>query len=203
MISADAWNRLMAPITRRLKLMVSRGVVKLVDAGALMQALQVEALKGEVLDGIEHFEPYGSTSHPLEGAEALLLSVGGRRSHSVAVVVADRRHRMRNLAPGEKAIHNHLGDYIVIRNGRIVEVVAGTKVQVTAPDVEVIASTKVTLTTPLTEISGDVTVAGALTAAGAIASGTSIADPTGTMAAMRGTYNGHTHPGGGVPDAQM
>jgi hypothetical protein len=54
-----------------------------------------------------------------------------------------------------------------------------------------------TLTTPQVDVSG------ALTVAGAILSNTSIADPSGTMSEMRGTYNSHTHPGGGVPSPQM
>ncbi len=61
-----------------------------------------------------------------------------------------------------------------------------------------------------TEATGNVTVGGTLAvtgaatfedtlaAAGALSSATSIADPTGTMQAMRDTYNTHTHPENGT-----
>ncbi len=167
-MDARAWNRLTAPLVRRLKLLVTRAVVKLVDPAQFMQELQVEALAGEVLDGVEHFEPYGFTSHPLPGAEVLVLSIGGRRAHSVAGVVADRRHRKTGLAPGEVALHNHLGDYVVIKQDRTIEVFAGTKVKVTAPEVEVVATTKVTFTSPLAEFSENVTIGGTLDVTGAV-----------------------------------
>lgn len=170
-MDARAWNRLTAPIMRRIKLLVTRAVVKLVDPAQLMQELQVEALAGEVLDGIEHFEPYGFTSHPLAGAEVLLLSAGGRRAHTLAGIVADRRYRKTGLAPGESAMHNHVGDYILIKQDRSIEVFAGTKVKVTAPTVEVVASTKVTVTSPLVEMSGNLNVAGVATVGALAATG--------------------------------
>lgn len=197
-MDARIWNRLMAPILRRIRLIVTRGVVRLVDPTQLMQQLQVELLKGEVLDGVEHFEPYGFTSHPLAGAEVLAVSLNGRRENTIALCVADRRYRKQSLAPGESALHNHLGDYIVIKQDRTIEVYAGVKVKVIAPTVEVLASTKVILTTPLTEVSGNMTVGGTLAAAGAISSSTSVADPSGTMTEMRDTFNVHAHPGGVV-----
>ncbi len=163
-MDARIWNRLTAPILRRIRLMVTRGVVNLVDSAQLMQLLQVQALSGEVLDGVEHFEPYGFTSRASAGAEAVLLSIGGRRAQTIAVIVADRRYRKTGLAPGELALHNHLGDYILIKQDRSIEVVAGTKVKVTAPTVEIVAGTKLTITSPLTELSGDLNVAGIITA---------------------------------------
>jgi phage baseplate assembly protein V len=139
-----------------------------------------------VLDQVEHFEPYGFTSHPLPGAEALLLSLNGRRSHTLAGVVTDRRHRKTGLAPGEAALYSHEGDYVHLKNGRIIEVLAGAKVKVTAPEAEVIASTKVSLTTPLTELSGNLVVAGLITGA----AGLSISGGSGAQISGDVTVNG-------------
>lgn len=187
-MDARTWARLTAPIFRRLRQIVTRGIVRLVDPAKLLQSLQVEAFAGETLDRVEHFEPYGFTSHPLTGAEVLLFSLSGRRSHNVAGIVTDRRYRKKNLAPGEVAFFTDEGDVIHFKRGRLIEITAGTKVKVTAPEVEVVASTKVTVTSPLVEMSG------ALNVAGAIVSATLVADPNGTMQEMRSTYNGHTHP---------
>jgi phage baseplate assembly protein V len=209
-MDARAWNRLTAPIMRRIKLLVTRAVVKLVDPEQLMQELQVEALAGEVLDGVEHFEPYGFTSHPLAGAEVLLLSAGGRRAHALAGIVADRRYRLKSLAAGEVALYTDEGDVIHFKRGRTIEVTAGTKVKVTAPTVEVVASSKVTITSPLTEMSQNVTVGGTLQVTGQITgqgglavSGGSGAQVTGNITATGGNIVADgiglkTHVHGGV-----
>lgn len=205
-----------AHLTRRIRLAIGRGVLNVVDDALRLQGLQITALADETWDRVERFQEYGFTSNPLPGAEAIIASVGGRRNHAVAVAVDDRRYRKRNLLAGEVALYTHLGDYIHLKNGRIVEIVAGTRVRAVAPEVEVVASTKVTLTTPLTEVSGNmtvggsVTVTGAVNATGAIVSATSVADPSGPMSEMRNVYNTHTHPengsGGGTtsqPTQQM
>lgn len=185
-MDARAWNRLTAPIMRRIKLLVTRAVVRLVDPAALMQSLQVEALAGEVLDGIEHFEPYGYTSHPLAGAEALVFSLSGRRAHSVAGIVADRRYRLKSLAAGEVALYTDEGDVIHFKRGRTIEITAGAKVKVTAPTVEVIASSKVTVTTPLTEVSQNVTIGGTLQVTGQITGAGGMAISGGAGAQVNG-----------------
>lgn len=113
---------------RRLQLMVTRAVVRLVDPSTLMQQLQVERLPGEVLDRIEHFEGYGRTAHAPAGAESIVL---GRRGRLVAISVAHRQFRVRNLAAGEQALYDDLGnvihfkrDRILINSVQLVEVIA-------------------------------------------------------------------------------
>lgn len=142
--------RAMRPLTQRLQLMVGRAVVQLVNDGLKLQGLQVALLADEVRDEVEHFQPYGFTSHPHPGAEAVVVCVAGSRDHALAIVVDDRRYRLKPLQQGEVALYTDEGDRIVLKRG-------GT--------VEVVASTKVRLTTPLVECTGNVTVAGTLTAA--------------------------------------
>lgn len=192
------WNRLTTPLLRRIKLIATRAVIKLVDPAQMMQSLQVEALSNEVKDEVEHFEPFGLTSRALPGAEAVLLSFGGRRAHTIAVVVADRRYRKKNLAAGEVALHNYLGDYILINKDRTIELVAATKVKVTAPEVEITATTKVTITSPATEISGTLKVTGAVTMdAGATVTGNITANGLITAGSVGLSTHTHTDPQGG------
>ena len=47
---------------------------------------------------------YGITSHPLKGADALVLAVGGIRQHPI-VLIDDRRYRVRELEEGEVCIY--------------------------------------------------------------------------------------------------
>lgn len=167
-----ALEKLLAPIKRRIAMMVSRGVVSLVNDALKLQGLQIAAFADETLDEIERFQQYGLTSHPLPGAEAIVLSLGGARSHSVVIAADDRRHRKTNLAAGEVALYTDEGDMVLLKRGRIVEITAGTKVKVTAPQVEVVATTKVQMTTPLVEITGNLNVGGAVVAQGNVTAGT-------------------------------
>lgn len=219
-------EKVLRPIQRKLRLLATRGVVKLVNPATLLQELQIAALGDEVLDRIEHWEPYGYTSRPLAGAEALLLSLGADRDHTVAVNVADRRFRLKGLLSGEVALYTDEGDVIHFKRGNelLIDTMgtlvanAGTSATVTSPLVNVTASTKCTIDSPLTEVTTDLqvggdlavggnqTVTGTLAATGAISSAASVGDPTGTMADMRTTYNGHTHKEndvGGQTDAAL
>ena len=99
------FERLIRPFKRRILLMLGRAVIRLIDDTTKLQALQVEALEGETLDGIERIQEYGFTSHPREGAEAVVASMGGMRQHSVVIAVDDRRYRLTELEEGEVALY--------------------------------------------------------------------------------------------------
>ncbi|WP_026601693.1 phage baseplate assembly protein domain-containing protein [Methylomonas sp. 11b] len=104
---------------RRLQLMITRGVVSLVDSASLLQLLQIKTIGAVALDSVEHFEPYGWTSHAHPGAEAITLSAGGRAGHEVAICVADRQYRLVGLAAGEVAIYDDLGQTITLKRDHI------------------------------------------------------------------------------------
>ena len=161
-------EKLLTPIRRRIALLLARGSIHLSKSAAPHQRLQLELIPGEVLDDVEHFEPYGFTSNPLVGAEVIAASLAGDRTRAIAIIASDRRHRKQNLTAGEVSIYTDEGDYILLKRGRVVEVFAGTKVKVTAPEAEIIASTKVTITSPLTAISGNTTIGGTLNVTGAV-----------------------------------
>lgn len=159
-------SRLMSPLARSVGNMLARGTLVLANAASKMQSLQVRILDGEAKDAVEHFEPYGFTSHPHVGAEALLQFFGGDRSHGVAFMVADRRFRLLGLEAGEVALFDDLGTKIVLKRGN---------------SIEITASAKVRIVTPLLEVTGEIK---------------DRCDADGmTMEGMRTTYNSHTHPG--------
>lgn len=127
-------RRMLAPLESRIRLMLSRAVVSLINDAAKAQELQVDLLADETQDGVERWQNYGFTSHPLPGAEALVGCVGGLRSHAVAIVVQDRRFRLVNLQPGEVALYDDLGNVVhLAREEVLIEGVA--KVHVVAPTV--------------------------------------------------------------------
>lgn len=199
-----------------------RGVVTRVTQGKF---LRVDFTgNSEEHNGKEQWQQYGFASHALKGMELLFFRLFG---WVVVTHTEDREHRP-PLADGEVCLYTAEGDSIILKNGRIIEVFAGTKVKITAPTVEIIASVKVLLTTPLVDISQDVKIAGKLdvtgvstfaatvdvtgvvtatagvaapggvTAAAGIPSAGTMADSAGTMAAIRTRYNTHTHPENGT-----
>lgn len=129
-------QRMLRPLATRIANIVARAVVTLVDDSLKMQVLQLGVLAGETRGDVERVQNYGFTSVPLEGAEAVVLFVGGRRDHGLAVAVDDRRHRLTGLEPGEVAVYTDEGDRVVIERGGTVRVTASTKVVVDAPLVE-------------------------------------------------------------------
>ncbi len=199
-----AIQKLLAPIRRRITGLVSRAVVSLVNDSLKLQGVQLQVLADETLDGVERFQEYGFTSVPLAGAEAILMCVGGNRDHPLIVAIDDRRYRKKDMQPGEVALYTDEGDVIHFKRGRTIEITAGTKVKVTAPDVEVIAATKVTVTSPLVTMSGELQVTGKITGTNGLAiSGGAGAQVTGNITATGGNITADgiglkTHVHGGV-----
>lgn len=159
-MSESAIRRLTAPLRRRLKLLVSRAVGRLVDPSTLLQTVQLELLRGELLDGVEHVEGYGRTAVPPAGWEGIAASLGGDRSHTVLLSAFHRQFRVRNLAEGEVALYTDEGDVIHFKRGQHIYIDAGAKVTVRAPNVDVLASVKVFIDTPEAEVTGNLTVGG-------------------------------------------
>jgi len=141
--------KLLGPVARRISNMLARGSVTAANAASKMQSLQTRLMAGEIKDSMEHFEPFGFTSCPLPGAEVVAAFFDGDRSHGVALVVADRRYRLKTLKSGEVALYDAFGNYAHFKdNGSLA----------------VRASASVAIDSPLVTISGDLQVQGTITA---------------------------------------
>lgn len=197
-------------LQRMVRLLATRATVTLSDSTDHIQRLQLAGLGDEVLDSIEHIEPYGYTSRPLDGAEAIVANLFGNRDHAVALLVGDRRFRLKNLQKGEVALWTDEGDVIHFKRGN--QILVDTLGTLVAN-----ANLSATVTSPTITVNGDTTINGTLTvngatnindilavtgaatfsstvvAEGAMSSATSLADPTGTLAAIRVTFNSHDH----------
>ncbi len=163
-------QRTLGPIWRRMRLLISRGVVSLVADEHRMQMVQVTLLGGSPA-WAERFQNYGTSSHPLPGAEAAVASIGGARAHLVALAVDDRRYRIGSLQPGEVTLYDDQGQRVhLTRAGIVIDGVGKPVAFINCP--------KVTM-------DGDLEVAG------------EVRDHTSTMQAMRDIYNNHNHGGTG------
>ncbi len=124
----------MSAMMHRIRMMLSRAILTLTDDSKGLQTLQVELLADEAQDGVERFGHYGFTSRPHAGAEAIAAAVGGLRSHMVVIGIEDRRYRLKNLAEGEAALYDDLGQVVHLkRDGIVIE--SPLKVTIEAPQV--------------------------------------------------------------------
>ena len=83
-MSKDALIRLITgftlPLSSRIKTLLRRALLTRVKYAGNVRLIQVKSVAGQALDDIEHIEPFGFTSHPKAGAEALVLAFGGSRA---------------------------------------------------------------------------------------------------------------------------
>ena len=98
-------ERLVAPLRRRVLLMVSRAVVRWIDDAPQRQRMQVEGYAGEILDDVERVQQYGLSTCPPLGSDAVVLAVGGMRQHPLVIAAEDPSLRPRLLARGEVILY--------------------------------------------------------------------------------------------------
>ena len=149
-MSEQAFSRLIAPVMRRLRLMIGRAVITMVNDSLKEQNLQVTGLDDEPLDDVERPQNYGQFSVPLAGAEAIVLSLGGDTDSAVAVVVEDRRYRPTGLVAGDSGIYHYEGHRIrLTKDGRAI---------VTCKTLEVYADERGLFDMPVAKFTGDIEV---------------------------------------------
>lgn len=145
------FNKFTASISRRIRLLVSRGVVNFVNDSLKQQNLQVSLLADETADDIERFQNYGHTSVPPAGSEAIVLSVGGVRQHLVAIAVDSRGVRLGNLESGDSALYHLEGHNILLTKDGVI--------RIECKKLEVVAEESV-FDCPQTQFLGDVKIMG-------------------------------------------
>lgn len=170
------FQKLLRPLQTRIANLVSRATVSRVDDSQKMQSLQLEVLAEETREGVERVQNYGFTSVPLEGAEAVVLFVGGRRDHGLAVAVDDRRHRLKGLQPGEVALYSESGSTVVLKANGDVEITPASGVVTVAGDVSADGISLKTHTHPGSTLTTTATV-GASATPGVIAGNTGAPNP--------------------------
>lgn len=127
-------------IGNRVMMLFGRGVVRAVSDNGPRQQVQIELLKGELRDDLEHMQEYGFTSHAL-GGDAAVAFLGGNREQGIVLVVDDRRYRIA-LNPGEVAVYDDLGNRIELLR-EMVKVTAVQHLEVVAPTIKLIGDLEV------------------------------------------------------------
>lgn len=102
----DYLRNQLADLRRNLRNLAARGVISLINDSGGRQVVQVRLAGGELADGVERFQNFGLSSHAPLGSEAVLVALGGDRSHLVALAVEDRASRPKGLLEGETQLYS-------------------------------------------------------------------------------------------------
>ena len=144
-----------------LKDLVNRAVISAKNGARKLRTLQIQLLGGDIREPIEHFEPYGFTSEPHPGVEAIAVSLGGDRDHTLAVVVTDRRYRPTDLKDGEVCIFDDLGRKIFLSRD-------GIRIEGVSSPITLSTNGSVTIDAPTIKCTGNLEVGGNIVAKGDI-----------------------------------
>jgi len=109
-------KNIVAPLARRVTLMVSRCTLNLIDDSTLTQTAQTEFYDQEVHDDTEIWQHFGFTSVPPKGSEGVALCLGGERQTPIVIATENKGKRLNNLKEGEAAIYSNCGDYFSLKN---------------------------------------------------------------------------------------
>lgn len=154
--------------------------------------VQADALAGEQVQDAELFQHYGLTSAPPKDTMLIVVPIGGKTTHSIAIATEHGTYRLKGLKEGEVALYTDEGDHILLKRGNNIEVVCGTKVTVTCPNVQMTGNLQVDGTIHANQnISTDMNLQATL----------DVKDAGGTksMVGMRNVYNTHTHVENSIP----
>jgi phage baseplate assembly protein V len=172
-------DRLLAPVFRRLDMMISRGVLRATSDENGVQTMQLGLLEDEVADGVERIQSYGVSAVPPNGGDALVTFISGNRDHGMVLAVNDRASRPREQKPGEVTLYNDKKASIKLdEDGNVVITVDqdGGKLTIKVNDEITIAAKKLTIKIedeisiecPTINIKGDIALDGSLTATGTV-----------------------------------
>lgn len=175
---------------RRILMLIGRGEIKLVDDSKVVQIVQVNLGPLETRDNTPRSAEYGFASNPPAGTDCVLLFVGGDRDNGIVIATNNKGARLKNLQPGEVAIHDDQGRWIWLKRGSIEIDAKNTPVDVNNVTVLTAkAATKIRFETPLLECTGQITATGNIT---------SQATVTGTTDVVGGGKSLKTHVHSGV-----
>lgn len=130
----------MSDVLNLVKMVFGRGVIRGVKDSGPRQQAQVEMLKNEVIDDVEHMQNYGFTSHPTGGDCAVAFN-GGSREQGIVLVIDDRRYRI-PLLGGEVAMYDDLGNKVELLR-EMVKVTAVQHLEAVAPTIKLIGDLEV------------------------------------------------------------
>ena len=172
-------DRLLAPVFRRLDMMISRGVLRGTSDGNGVQTMQLGLLEDETADEVERIQSYGLSAVPPNGGDALVAFTSGNRDHGMVLAVNDRQSRPREQKPGEVILYNDKKASIKLtEDGHIVVTVdqddgkltlkVNDEITIEAKKLTIKIEEEIAIECPTINIKGDIALDGNLTATGTV-----------------------------------
>ena len=115
-------DEIIRKIINRLKNSVSQALLAAVKDSEGLQVVKVEGYADEIADGIERIQNYGLTSNPPKGSEAIVVNIGTNSDHGVVIAMDSATYRKKNLKPGEVAVYDKNGSYILLKEDGTIEI---------------------------------------------------------------------------------
>lgn len=117
---SDDISRIITNIKNKIFLLIGRAILTAINNDGTTQKIQIKGLKGETITDIDRVQDYGLESHPkVDGAEAVILFIGGNRANGVAVNVNNKTHRPSGLSEGDVYLYDYRGTQIKIDSAGI------------------------------------------------------------------------------------
>jgi phage baseplate assembly protein V len=176
-------DRVLAPVFRRLDMMISRGVLRATVDENGVQTMQVGLLEDEVADEVERIQSYGLSAVPPAGddasVDALVAFISGNRDHGMVLAVNDRTSRPREQKPGEVTLYNDKKASIKLdEDGNMVITVGeedgkltikvDDEITIEAKKLTIKIEDEITIECPSIKIEGDIELDGSLNATGRV-----------------------------------
>lgn len=117
------FQRAIAPLKRKVQLMVGRAIITAVADSKKIQELQVSVMAEEVQEDVQSFQTYGFRSRPPAGTEAIMLSIGGNRDNPVVIATENREAKdaLPDLEAGESVWYHHQEEVYLQWKGKNLE----------------------------------------------------------------------------------
>lgn len=115
-------NRFLEPLRNRMRMVIGRAIVSVVNDNTKIQLMQITLMKDQVKDGVERVQNYGFTGHPLPDAEAVAVFPNGNRDYGMIVAVDDSRYRIKDLPEGGVAVYDYDGNYVKLTEANGIEI---------------------------------------------------------------------------------
>ena len=105
-------NSTLKKLAARVKSGIARGLIKaVVDTGEI-QLVKVSTVEGDTQDGIERLQPFGLSSNPPVGSEAVIMYFGGNREDGIVLMVDSGANRPTGLEAGEAQFYSEFAGYV-------------------------------------------------------------------------------------------
>jgi phage baseplate assembly protein V len=192
----DPTHGLVSRLARLVSTAIGRARVTTTNDSGNVQFVQVQVNDLETIDNLPRVAEFGITSVAPNGADVVMVNLGGGRNNAVVIATGHQGSRPKGLKAGETMIYSQDGKsvYLTASGGIVIEATGQPVTVNDASNVTVNCSGVFKVVAP----GGVQFVAPTVTSTGDIQDNT--ATNAHTMAQMRSIYNGHEHP---VPNVQL